>query len=295
MTLQSLVNQTVTQPLNRVLERYLKAGTAGRGTESFVPSDPKSGRVRIDNLSVYYGNRAGIQNAHLSADPGEVVALVGPSGCGKSSLLACINRMTDHMPNCRVEGSIEIDGQDVLHPAFALNELRQTVGMVFQQPNPFPLSIAENLNFPLKDHGIGCPSEREARIRQALQQAGLWDEVSNRLNDSAMSLSGGQQQRLCIARALVLQPRILLLDEPCSALDPLSTERIERLISELKASMTIIMVTHNLAQARRIADQIVVCWTRDGSGCVVESGPTEAIFSQSEHPVTQAYCQGQAG
>ncbi|ARU54607.1 ABC transporter [Oleiphilus messinensis] len=299
MTLQTFVNQTVTQPVQRALARM----QSGRTTSSVMASRftgntadaPMPGQVKIENLSVYYQHHAGIRNAWLAANPGEVVALVGPSGCGKSSLLASVNRMTDHIPGCRVEGHIEINGENILAGGYSLDALRQSVGMVFQQPNPFPLSIAENLDFPLQDHGVRRGSERQARIQFALEQAGLWSEVSHRLNARALSLSGGQQQRLCIARALVLQPQVLLLDEPCSALDPISTERIEQLILELKNNMTIIMVTHNLAQARRIADRVVVCWTQEGAGCVVESGPTEQIFTRPEHPVTQAYCQGRAG
>lgn len=172
--------------------------------------------------------------------------------------------------------------------------LRRQIGMVFQQPNPFPLSIIDNLRFPLSEHGVPR-RERDGRAEQALRAVGLWEEVKGRLHQSALGLSGGQQQRLCIARALVLQPRVLLLDEPCSALDPVSSKVVEELIVSLKGRYTLLMVTHNLAQARRIADSVTVCWVEAGCGCVVESNGCRQVFEHPSHPITAAYCAGEAG
>ena len=251
--------------------------------------------VTIDNLTVRYRSTVAIQKASLRAAPGEVLALVGPSGCGKSSLLSAINRMTDVSEHCSVDGSIKVGDLDVLAADTDLGDVRRNIGMVFQKANPFPLSIADNIGFPLKDHGMRHSHERAAVIQSVLEQTGLWLEVKDRLRESALRLSGGQQQRLCIARALALQPRVLLLDEPCSALDPLSTEKIEELIQSLKGAVTIIMVTHNLAQARRVADQVAVCWVDKGCGCVVECGVTQNIFERPVHPVTKNYCLGRVG
>jgi len=251
--------------------------------------------VTVKNVSIRYGEARAIENASFIARAGEVLALVGPSGCGKSSLLCSINRMTDTVPGCRVSGNVYLDDVEISAAEYPTNDIRQRVAMVFQQANPFPLSIAENICFPLKDHGMRNASQREAVMQKVLQQTGLWDEVKNRLKQNALSLSGGQQQRLCIARALALNPQVLLLDEPCSALDPLSTEKIESLIVELKGKVTMILVTHNLAQARRVADQVAVCWVDKGYGWVVECDETKTIFERPMHPVTKDYCMGRLG
>ena len=251
--------------------------------------------ITVQNLSVSYGNSQAIANASLTIPGGSLMALVGPSGCGKTSLLNSINRMTDLIPGCRVAGDVMIGDMTVYDAATDTDVLRQRVGMVFQQPNPFPLSIAENIRFPLREHGVHKRSELEERTAAVLQRVGLWGEVEDRLHTPALSLSGGQQQRLCIARALVLEPEVLLLDEPCSALDPIATEVIEQLIVELKGQYTLLTVTHNLAQARRIADHVTVCWVDGQCGCVIETGTREGIFVNSRHPITQAYCCGAAG
>lgn len=260
-----------------------------------TPSDRTAPQVSIEGLSVYYGNTAAIANATLTVPGGSLMALVGPSGCGKTSLLNCINRMSDTIAGCRVEGCITIGDLDVQEASVDINLLRRRVGMVFQQPNPFPLSIVDNIHFPLREHGVRGRAELEERATKVLRAVGLWKEVKDRLRSSALSLSGGQQQRLCIARALALEPEILLLDEPCSALDPLATEQIEKLIANLKQQYTLLMVTHNLAQARRVADHVTVCWIDENCGCVVESGSREGIFINSNHPVTKAYCRGDTG
>lgn len=249
----------------------------------------------IKNLEVRYRGQPALQRASLEVPGGSLMAVVGPSGCGKSSLLRCINRLNDTVPHCTVRGEIRLEGQDILAAETDLIALRRRVGMVFQQPNPFPLSIADNIRFPLREHGVRKRGELAARTEAVLRDVGLWDEVRTRLSQPAQSLSGGQQQRLCLARALALEPQVLLLDEPCSALDPIATEHVEELILRLKGRYTILMVTHNLAQARRLADHVTVCWVDDGCGCVVESGSREGIFVNSDHPITQAYCNGAKG
>ena len=249
--------------------------------------------LELQQVSVYYGNQAAIEQASLSVRAGELMALVGPSGCGKSSLLASINRMTDGIPGCRVSGTVLLGG-DALSASQDAATLRRRIGMVFQQPNPFPLSIIDNLRFPLAEHGVPR-RERDRRAEQVLRAVGLWEEVKGRLSQSALGLSGGQQQRLCIARALVLEPQVLLLDEPCSALDPVSSKVVEELIVSLKGRYTLLMVTHNLAQARRIADSVTVCWMQEGCGCVVESNACHLVFEHPSHPITAAYCAGAAG
>ena len=201
--------------------------------------------------------------------------------------------MTDSIPGCRVSGRVLLGGE-VVSARHDSATLRRQIGMVFQQPNPFPLSIIDNLRFPLSEHGVPR-RERDGRAEQALRAVGLWEEVKGRLHQSALGLSGGQQQRLCIARALVLQPRVLLLDEPCSALDPVSSKVVEELIVSLKGRYTLLMVTHNLAQARRIADSVTVCWMQEGCGCVVESNGCRQVFEHPSHPITAAYCAGEAG
>ncbi|MED5390025.1 MAG: phosphate ABC transporter ATP-binding protein [Pseudomonadota bacterium] len=249
--------------------------------------------LALQGVSVHYGEQAAIEQASLTVGAGELMALVGPSGCGKSSLLASINRMTDSIVGCRVSGTVALGGEVIDHSQDA-TALRRRIGMVFQQPNPFPLSIIDNLRFPLAEHGV-ARSERDVRAEQALRAVGLWEEVRGRLPQSALGLSGGQQQRLCMARALVLEPQVLLLDEPCSALDPVSSKVVEELIVSLKGRYTLLMVTHNLAQARRIADSVTVCWVQHGCGCVVESNACRQVFEHPSHPITAAYCAGEAG
>ncbi len=251
--------------------------------------------LTISNLAVSYQGRPALRRASLTVPGGKLMAVVGPSGCGKSSLLRCINRLSDTVAGCDVSGDIFMGGDNILESGMDVRALRRRVGMVFQQPNPFPLSIADNIRFPLREHGIRDRDGLSFSVEQNLRDVGLWAEVKDRLSQPALSLSGGQQQRLCLARTLALQPQVLLLDEPCSALDPIATEHIEQLIQRLKGRYTILMVTHNLAQARRLADHVTVCWVDEGCGCVVESGSREGIFVNSRHPITQAYCNGTKG
>jgi len=251
--------------------------------------------IRIDSLSVHYGEHIALKSASLTVGPGHLMALVGPSGCGKTSLLRSVNRLTDTIPGCQTHGRIEIGGVDIMQPDTNMTLLRRQVGMLFQQPNPFPLSIAENIRFPLREHGLRNKSELNDRCEYYLQATGLWAEVKDRLNSPAMRLSGGQQQRLCLARTLALQPQVLLLDEPCSALDPSASEKVEQLIGDMRGKLTILMVTHNLAQARRLADDVTVCWVDEGCGCILETGSRDHIFVHATHPVTRAYCCGEKG
>jgi phosphate transport system ATP-binding protein len=251
--------------------------------------------LETQDLTVHYGPRPALKGVHLTVVAGEITALVGPSGCGKSTFLQSLNRLTDLIPGCRVQGSIRLAGEEILHPQCDLLALRRRVGMIFQKPNPFPLSIRRNLDLPLKEHGVGGREEREGRIETALRDVGLWEEVHDRLDASATGLSGGQQQRLCIARALVLEPRVILFDEPCSALDPLASGVVEDLIHSLKGRYTVVIVTHNLAQARRIADSTALFWAVGGAGRLVEEAATEAFFTAPAEALTREYVSGARG
>lgn len=226
---------------------------------------------------------------------GEITALVGPSGCGKTSFLNGLNRLTDMIPGCTVRGSVRMGGLDIFSPETDVIALRRRIGMIFQKPNPFPLSIQGNLELPLREKGGMDRTARTRAIEKALRDVGLWGEVRDRLNGPAFSLSGGQQQRLCIARALVLEPEVLLMDEPCSALDPLSSGVVEDLIKSFRRRYTVLIVTHNLAQARRIADHTALLWAQNGPGRLVEFGTTLQIFESPREDLTAAYVNGLRG
>lgn len=247
--------------------------------------------LAIRDLTVTYGNHRAVSGVNLTVPRNQILAIVGPSGCGKSTFLSSLNRLTDLIPQCRVEGSIKVDGEEILAADYDEQTLRCRVGMVFQKPNPFPLTIRRNLSVPLKEHGFS-KADITSITEQALTDVGLWDEVKDRLDASALSLSGGQQQRLCIARALALRPDVMLFDEPCSALDPLSINVVEQLIASLRDRVTIVIATHNLAQARRIADLAAVFWQRDGVGTVIESGPADLVFTAPQDPDAAAYLGG---
>ena len=248
----------------------------------------------VRGLKVTYDRRVALDGVDLALATGRVTALIGPSGCGKTTFLQCLNRLTDMVPRCRVEGSIRWHGRELRQVA-DLPDLRRRVGMIFQKPNPFPLSIRRNLELPLKEHGLKDRAELERRIEGTLRDVGLWDEVKDRLGDVATSLSGGQQQRLCLARALVLEPEALLMDEPTSALDPLASGVVEDLIRGLRRRLTVVLVTHNLAQARRLADDAAMFWVRGGHGAVIESGPMARLFEAPQDPDTRAYIDGLRG
>jgi phosphate transport system ATP-binding protein len=249
----------------------------------------------VADLSIAYGGRPALRNVTVAIRTGRITAIVGPSGCGKSTFLASLNRMTDLVPGCAVTGRIRFHGADIHDPATDVVALRTRVGTIFQRPNPFPLSIRRNLTFALEHHRIGDRRAREALAAAALGRVGLWDEVRDRLDAPALKLSGGQQQRLCLARALVLEPDVLLMDEPCSALDPLASGVVEDLIVSLRGRYTIVVVTHNLAQARRIADDVAVFWTSGGAGTLIEHGPAPSTFESPVHDLTAAYVRGIRG
>ena len=251
--------------------------------------------VEVDRLSLFYGERPAFQDVSLSINKGCITALVGPSGCGKTSFLTCLNRLTDLIAGCRVSGRIMVETLDVLAPQTDVIRLRRRIGMVFQKPNPFPLSIRRNLEFPLREHGVRDRGQITQTIEVTLRDVGIWEEVKDRLDSPALALSGGQQQRLCIARSLALSPEMLLMDEPCSALDPLSSGMVEDLIVNLSGRYTILIVTHNLAQARRIADYAAFFWVQRGAGRLIETGAVKQIFEEPRDPLTAAYVNGMRG
>lgn len=252
-------------------------------------------QIRVENLSIEYAGHTALKDVSLDIYRGCITALIGPSGCGKTSLLSSLNRMTDMIPGCSVRGQINIDGRNIRDHDLDIRGLRRRVGMIFQRPNPFPLTIYRNFEMPLREHGIRARSERDGRIEKALTDVGLWNEIKDRLHSPALALSGGQQQRLCIARALVLEPEILLMDEPCSALDPLSSGIVEDLIQSLRGRYTVVIVTHNLAQARRIANYAAFFWVKDRAGTLVEFDLCRKLFEAPAHALTSAYVNGQRG
>jgi len=241
------------------------------------------------SLSVYYGSKQAVQEVSLVVPTNQVVALIGPSGCGKSTLLRCFNRMNDLIPGARIEGRVDYHGQDLYEDGVDPVEVRRRIGMVFQKPNPFPKSIFDNVAFGPKINGH--KGDLDGIVEESLRRAALWDEVSDRLGDSAYALSGGQQQRLCIARTLAVKPEVALMDEPASALDPIATQRIEELIYELKKEYTIVIVTHNMQQAARISDYTAFLYM----GRLIEYGPTETIFTNPREERTEAYVTGRFG
>ena len=251
----------------------------------------KNVKVDIRDLSFYYGSTKALKNVTLPLYDRKVTAFIGPSGCGKSTLLRILNRIYDLYPNQRAEGEVVLDGENILGSRIDTNLLRSRVGMVFQKPTPFPMTIYDNVAFGIKLYERMARSELDGRIEDALQRAALWGEVKDKLNESGLSLSGGQQQRLCIARTVATRPEVILLDEPCSALDPISTAKIEELIDELSADYTIVIVTHNMQQASRTSDQTAFMYL----GELIEFGPTEKIFTAPDKKQTEQYITGRFG
>lgn len=247
-------------------------------------------KFTIENLDLYYGDFKALKNINLNISPNEITAFIGPSGCGKSTLLKSLNRMNDLVEGCRINGKVLLDGQDI-YGNMDINLLRKRVGMVFQKPNPFPMSIYDNIAYGPRTHGIHNKSQLDDIVEKSLRGAAIWDEVKDRLKKSALGMSGGQQQRLCIARALAVQPDVLLMDEPTSALDPISTSKVEDLALELKKDYTIIMVTHNMQQAARISDNTAFFLL----GEVVEYDKTEKLFSMPKDRRTEDYITGRFG
>ncbi len=251
--------------------------------------------ISTERLSIAYHGRQVLRDVTLEARKGEVLALVGPSGSGKSSFLSALNRITDIIPGASVSGQVRYGDREIGDVFSAASELRRHVGMIFQKPNPFAMSIRRNIELALREHGQRNRAELQSITEAVLRDVGLWEEVKDRLDDSALDLSGGQQQRLCIARALALRPEVILMDEPCSALDPISTDRVEQLIRTMRGRYTIIIVTHNLAQARRLSDRVAVFWTDDGIGEVIAQEETESIFDSCTNEVANAYLSGMKG
>ena len=248
-------------------------------------------KISTSDLNLYYGNNHALKNINLDIYENQITAFIGPSGCGKSTYLKTLNRMNDLVPNVTINGKVWIDGEDIYDPKVDTTLLRKKVGMVFQQPNPFPMSIYDNIAYGPRIHGIKGKPELDAIVEKSLRGAALWDEVKDRLKRSALGLSGGQQQRLCIARALAVEPEILLMDEPTSALDPISTLKIEDLVGELKKNYTVVIVTHNMQQATRIADYTAFFLV----GEVVEYAPTTDLFSHPREKKTEDYITGRFG
>lgn len=247
--------------------------------------------VSVKNLNLFYGDVQALTDINLDIPEKQVTAFIGPSGCGKSTLLRCFNRMNDLIDSCRSDGQILLNGRDIQAPGVDVVSLRREVGMVFQKPNPFPKTIYENVAYGLRIQGINRRRVLDETIEWALKAAALWDEVKHRLQESALGLSGGQQQRLVIARAIAVQPKVILLDEPCSALDPISTLKVEELISELKLLYTIIIVTHNMQQAARVSDRTAFMYL----GQMVEYGETNQVFTNPENKRTEDYITGRYG
>lgn len=248
--------------------------------------------MQAEKINLFYGIKQALFNVSLGIPENHVTALIGPSGCGKSTFLRTLNRMNDTIAGCRIEGTITLDGTDIYAPDVDVVRLRQKVGMVFQKPNPFPKSIYENVAYGPKIHGLtNSKAEMDALVESSLRKAGLWNEVKDRLQETGTSLSGGQQQRLCIARTIAVSPEVLLMDEPCSALDPIATGIVEELISELKNNYTIVIVTHSMAQAQRVSDFTAFFHL----GKIIETGSTRELFSKPQQKQTADYIQGKFG
>ena len=249
-------------------------------------------KMSMRNVNVYYGNKQAIQDVSVDIAKNEVIAMIGPSGCGKSTFLRSLNRMNDTVDGCRVEGEVLLDGDNIYQQNLDVVELRARVGMVFQKPNPFPKSIFENIAYGPKIHGLADSRvDLDEIVEDSLKKAGLWEEVKERLHQPGTGLSGGQQQRLCIARAIAVSPEVILMDEPCSALDPIATARIEELIEELSQNFTIAIVTHSMQQAARVSSRTAYFHL----GKLIEVNPTEQVFTMPEHQLTEAYITGRFG
>lgn len=248
-------------------------------------------KLLVNDVNLWYGNFQALKNINLDLQENEITAFIGPSGCGKSTMLKCLNRMNDLVEDCRIEGNMLLDGEDIYASNYDVNLLRKRVGMVFQSPNPFPMSIFDNIAYGPRTHGIKDKEKLEEIVEKSLRGAAIWDDVKDKLHQKATSLSGGQQQRVCIARALAVEPEVLLMDEPTSALDPISTLKIEELVQDLKKAYTIVMVTHNMQQAARVSDKTAFFLT----GEVIEMDDTEKIFSNPRDSRTEDYITGRFG
>ena len=247
--------------------------------------------IKVKDLCLWYGSSQALKNISMDSPERSITAFIGPSGCGKSTFLKTLNRMNDLIPDVKITGEVKYDGRNIYGPGVDVNDLRREIGMVFQKPNPFPMSVYDNVAYGPRTHGIRSKAKLDEIVEKSLKNAAIWDELKDRLKKSALGLSGGQQQRLCIARALAVEPRVLLMDEPTSALDPISTSRIEDLVMDLKKDYTIIIVTHNMQQAIRISDMTAFFLLGD----MVEYGETEGIFSMPKDKRTEDYITGRFG
>jgi phosphate transport system ATP-binding protein len=250
-----------------------------------------SASIHVVDLNVWFDDNHALKNVNMEINGNEITAIIGPSGCGKSTFIRSLNRMNDIIMSCEVKGRVMIDGMDIYGKGVDVVDVRKKVGMVFQKPNPFPKSVYENVAFAPKIHGIGKKEDLDAVVEWSLKRAALWDEVKDRLEDSAYSLSGGQQQRLCIARALAIKPEVVLFDEPCSALDPIATAKIEDLLIDLKKDYTVVIVTHNMQQAARVADKTAYFYL----GEMIEMDDTRKMFEKPEKKLTEQYITGRFG
>lgn len=264
---------------------------SGREAEALEGDCTMKEKIVIENLNLYYGTNHALKDIDARIPEKAVSALIGPSGCGKSTFLRCINRMNDFIPHCRIEGKVYLDGKDIYAPGTDPINLRRNVGMVFQRPNPFPMSIYENVAYGPRLHGVKGKKKLDPMVESSLKAAALWEEVREKLSSPALSLSGGQQQRLCIARAIAVEPEVLLMDEPTSALDPMATARIEELVRELSKTYTVVIVTHNMQQAARISD--VTNFFLMGE--MIEAGPTQTMFTSPKDKRTEDYITGRFG
>ncbi len=247
--------------------------------------------IEVRDLHLWYGDKEALKGVTMPVKRHQITALIGPSGCGKSTLLRALNRMNEAIPGCRIGGQVVFRGEDIYAPAVDANDVRTRIGMIFQRPNPFPMSIQDNITYGPRVHGMRKQDELDELVERTLRQAALWDEVKDRLNRSALALSGGQQQRLCIARALAVDPEVLLMDEPTSALDPIATAKIEELACELEKDYSVVIVTHNMQQASRISDRTGFMFM----GELVEFGDTESIFKKPQKEMTERYITGRFG
>jgi len=268
-----------------------ETGTLEPGRDPALNPEVPDPVLTVRNLSLWYGEKQALFDVSMKIPRHRITAFIGPSGCGKSTLLRCFNRMNDLVDGVRTEGSIGFEGGDIFDPRLEVNSLRKQIGMVFQKSNPFPKSIYENIAYGLRIHGVRKKSEVDQAVERSLQGAALWDEVKDRLGESALGMSGGQQQRLCIARAIAVEPEVILLDEPCSALDPIATARIEELMQQLKDRYTLVIVTHNMQQASRVSDLTAFMYL----GRMIEYGKTEKLFLNPMRKQTEDYITGRFG
>ncbi len=298
------MNENATDPTLQAFEEKesdMTESTASDTDTAVEEHAPIPSVFDVDNLAVYYGAFKAVRDVTMAIRPHEIAAFIGPSGCGKSTVLRCFNRMNDTITGARVEGSITYHGVDLYGPDVSATQVRRHIGMVFQKPNPFPKSIYENVAYGPRIAGVRKKDELDVIVEESLRGAALWEEVKDRLKSSGLGLSGGQQQRLCIARALAVQPEVILMDEPCSALDPIATARIEDLMQEIKSRYTIIIVTHNMQQAARISDRVAFFTTEVSTtgdrrtGVLVEYGRTTKMFSNPSDERTEAYVTGRFG